>query len=60
MGRSGLEPQTVETVQDVEEGRGDRGEDGNLILALDHETLQELKDHAYAELLTEKLFGTEA
>ena len=31
----------------------------NLILALDHETLQELKDHAYAELLTEKLFGTE-
>ena len=29
----------------------------NLIFALDHETLQELKDHAYAESLTEKLFG---
>ena len=32
----------------------------NLVLALDHETLQELKDHACAELLIEKLFGTEA
>ena len=29
----------------------------NLVLALDHETLQELRDNAYAELLTEKLFG---
>ncbi|MCF8108580.1 MAG: hypothetical protein K9J81_06275 [Desulfohalobiaceae bacterium] len=29
----------------------------NLVLALDHETLQELKNNAYAELLTEKLFG---
>ncbi len=32
----------------------------NLILALDYETLQELRDNAYGELLTEKLFGTEA
>lgn len=31
----------------------------NLVLALDHETLQELRDNAYAELLTEKLFGAE-
>lgn len=30
-----------------------------LVLALDNETLQELRDNAYAELLTEKLFGAE-
>lgn len=33
---------------------------GLLLRNLDHETLQQLRDNAYAELLTETLFGTEA
>jgi len=30
-----------------------------LLQALDHSTIQEMKDHARAEMLTEKVFGLE-
>jgi hypothetical protein len=55
---SWLDPEAVEAIQNVKEGRSGEEKMGRLLRNLDHDFLREIKDQATAEALVEKMFGT--